>query len=155
MTDLVFTSARKLARLIRLRKLSATELMRAFIAQVERVNPKVNAIVTFLPEEALKAARALDRRRGRGASPGPLAGLPIAYKDMIVTRGIRTTFGSPIYADNIPGEDHVIVERLKAAGAITLGKTNTPEFAAGSQTFNPVFGTTRNPWDLEKTCGGS
>jgi len=141
--------------MLRARKLSAAELMRAFIAQVERVNPKVNAIVTFLPEEALKAARALDRRRARGASPGPLAGLPIAYKDMIVTRGIRTTFGSPIYADNVPGEDHVIVERLKGAGAITLGKTNTPEFAAGSQTFNPVFGTTRNPWDLDKTCGGS
>ena len=74
---------------------------------------------------------------------------------MIVTKGIRTTFGSPIYADNVPDDDHVIVERLKAAGVITLGKTNTPEFAAGSQTFNPVFGTTRNPWDLDKTCGGS
>jgi amidase len=84
-----------------------------------------------------------------------LAGLPIAYKDMIATKGIRTTYGSPIYKDNVPVEDHVIVERLKAAGAITLGKTNTPEFAAGSQTFNPVFGTTRNPWDLDKTSGGS
>ena len=155
MTDLAFLPARKLARLLRLRKLSAAELMRAFIAQVERVNPTVNAIVTFLPEQALKDAKAVDRSRARGASPGPLAGLPIAYKDMIVTRGIRTTFGSPIYADNVPAEDHAIVERLKAAGAITLGKTNTPEFAAGSQTFNPVFGTTRNPWDLDKTCGGS
>ncbi len=155
MTDLAFLPARKLARLLRLRKLSAAELMRAFIARVERVNPTVNAIVTFLPEQALKDAKAVDRRRARGASPGPLEGLPIAYKDMIVTRGIRTTFGSPIYADHVPSEDHAIVERLKAAGAITLGKTNTPEFAAGSQTFNPVFGTTRNPWDLDKTCGGS
>jgi amidase len=155
MTDLVFTPARRLARLLRARKLSAAELMRAFIAQVERVNPKVNAIVTFLPAEALKQAKAVDRRRMSGAALGPLAGLPIAYKDMIVTRGIRTTFGSPIYADNVPDQDHAIVERLKAAGAITLGKTNTPEFAAGSQTFNPVFGTTRNPWDLGKTCGGS
>jgi amidase len=84
-----------------------------------------------------------------------MAGLPIAYKDMIVTKGIRTTFGSPIYANHVPAEDHAIVERLRAAGVITLGKTNTPEFAAGSQTFNPVFGTTRNPWDLTKTCGGS
>jgi amidase len=155
---MVFEPARKLARLLRTRKLSAAELMKAYIAQVERVNPAVNAIVTFRPEEALAEAKKLDARRARArtaGSFGPLAGLPIAYKDMIVTRGIRTTFGSPIYADNVPTEDHVIVERLKAAGAITLGKTNTPEFAAGSQTFNPIFGATRNPYDLSKTCGGS
>jgi amidase len=155
MTDLVFLPARKLSRLLRNRKLSSVELVRAFIAQVERVNPKVNAIVTFLPDEALREAKRIDQRRMRGADLGPLAGLPNAYKDMIVTKGIRTTFGSPIYADNVPAEDHAIVERLKAAGVITLGKTNTPEFAAGSQTFNPVFGATRNPWDLDKTCGGS
>ena len=146
--DLVFMGARKLARLVRTRKLSATELVKAFIARIEAVNPKVNAIVTFVPDDALKAARRVDRS-------APMAGLPIAYKDMIVTKGIRTTFGSPIYAANVPKEDHAIVERLKAAGVITLGKTNTPEFAAGSQTFNPVFGTTRNPWDVTKTCGGS
>jgi amidase len=150
--ELVFQSAKKLARLIRSRKLSAHEVMEAYIAQIERVNSKVNAIVTFLPEQALKQARALDRRSAR---PGPLAGLPIAYKDLVVTRGIRTTFGSQIYADNVPAEDHVLVERLKAAGAITLGKTNTPEFGAGSQTFNKVFGATLNPYDLDKTCGGS
>jgi len=147
-TDLVYMPARKLARLIRARKLSATELVKAYIARIEAVNPKVNAIVTFLPGEALKAARRVDRS-------GAMSGLPIAYKDMIVTKGIRTTFGSPIYANHVPAQDHAIVERLKAAGVITLGKTNTPEFAAGSQTFNPVFGTTRNPWDLTKTCGGS
>jgi amidase len=152
MTDIVFQSAKKLARQIRSRKLSALEVMKAYVAQVERVNPAVNAIVTFLPEQALKQARALDRR---GARPGPLAGLPIAYKDLVVTKGIRTTFGSPIYADNVPDEDHVLVERLTAAGAITLGKTNTPEFGAGSQTFNKVFGATLNPYDLDKTCGGS
>src|SRR5687768_13225796 len=110
-----FVSARTLSRLLRERKLSAVELLRAYIAQIERVNPKVNAIVTFRPEEALEEARAVDSRRARGAKPGPFAGLPIAYKDMIGTKGIRTTFGSPIYADNVPSEDHALVERLKAA----------------------------------------
>jgi amidase len=157
--DLVFTPARTLARLLRTRRLSHAELLKAFIAQIERVNPKVNAIVTFLPEEALAQAKQLDRRAARASAgsgrDGILAGLPIAYKDVIATKGIRTTFGSPIYADSVPNEDHVLVERLKAAGAITLGKTNTPEFAAGSQTFNPVFGATLNPYDLDKTCGGS
>ena len=152
MTDLCFTSARKLARLIRARKLSATEVMRAFIAQVERVNPKVNAIVTFLPEQALKEAKALDRKKG---PKPPLAGLPIAYKDLVQTRGIRTTLGSLVHKDNVPAEDALLVERLKAAGAITLGKTNTPEFGAGSNTFNKVFGATRNPYDPSKTSDGS
>jgi amidase len=147
-TELVFMPARKLARLVRGGKLSATELMKAFIARIEAVNPKVNAIVTFLPEEALKAARRVDRAR-------PMAGLPIAYKDMIVTKGIRTTFGSPIYKDFMPAEDSLLVERLRRAGAIVVGKTNTPEFGAGSQTFNPVFGATLNPHDRTKTCGGS
>jgi amidase len=151
-TELCYTGARKLARMIRTRKVSATEVMRAFIARIERVNPKVNAIVTFLPDEALKKARSLDRAR---SPQGPLAGLPIAHKDIVPTKGIRTTFGSPIYAKHVPGEDHVIVERLRAAGAILVGKTNTPEFAVGAQTFNPVFGKTRNPYDLTKTSGGS
>jgi len=151
MNELCFTPARKLVRLLQARKISATELMQAFIAQIERVNPKVNAIVTFLPEQALKAAKALDRKRQKTL----FGGLPIAYKDNVQTKGIRTTFGSPIFEKNIPGENHVIVERLSAAGAITLGTTNLPEFAAGSQTFNAVFGATRNPYDLSKTCGGS
>jgi len=157
MTDLCFTGARRLARLIRTRKLSASELMRATIAQIERVNPKVNAIVTFLPERALAQAKSLDRRlaRPRTAALGPLAGLPIAYKDLLATKGIRTTKGSPIYADHVPDADAALVERISAAGAITIGKTNTPEFGAGSQTFNAVFGATRNPYDLTKTCGGS
>jgi amidase len=152
MDELVYTGARKLAQMLRTRKVSATEVMRAFIAQVERVNPKVNAIVTFVPEQALKAAKALDRRQG---NRGPLAGLPIAYKDLVSTAGIRTTRGSPVYADNVPGQDDLLPQRLKAAGAITLGKTNTPEFGAGSQTFNAVFGATLNPYDTSKTCGGS
>ena len=152
MTEICFTPARKLAQLIRNRKLSATEVMRAFIAQIETVNPKVNAIVTFIPELALKKAKELDRKK---APAGPLAGLPIAYKDNVPTRGIRTTFGSPVYRDNVPKEDHLIVERLSAAGAITIGKTNLPEFAAGSHTFNAVFGATLNPYDLTKSAGGS
>ena len=153
MKDLVFQPATALARLLRARKLSATELTRAFIAQVERVNPKVNALVTFLPELALKQAKALDRRK---PEPGkPLWGLPIAYKDVVPTKGIRTTYGSPVYRDHIPAEDHLVVERLAAAGVVTLGKTNTPEFAAGSQTFNAVFGPTLNPYDTSRTCGGS
>src|SRR4051794_17609524 len=125
--------------------------MRAFIAQIERVNPKVNAIVTFLPEVALKAAKEMDRKK----SKPPLAGLPIAYKDLVATKGIRTTQGSKVYEKAVPTENHAIVDRLSQAGAITLGKTNTPEFGAGSQTFNAVFGATKNPYDLTKTCGGS
>ena len=151
--DLCFTPASRLARLIRTRRLSATELTKAFIAQIERVNPKVNAIVTFLPELALKQAKALDRKKP--SAEKTLRGLPIAYKDVVPTKDIRTTYGSPVYRDHVPAEDHLIVERLSAAGAITIGKTNTPEFAAGSQTFNAVFGATLNPYDLSRTCGGS
>jgi amidase len=147
-TDLCFTPARKLARLIQARKLSATEVVKAFIAQIERVNPKVNAIVTFVPEAALKAAKSADRK-------SRYAGLPIAYKDLMPTKGIRTTFGSLVFDKNVPSEDGALVQRLSAAGVVTLGKTNTPEFGAGSQTFNKVFGATKNPYDLTKTCGGS
>ena len=152
MSELCFTPARKLAQMLRARKLSVTEVMQAFIAQIERLNPKVNAIVTFLPEQALADARKLDRKKKNDSL---LAGLPIAYKDNVPTRGIRTTFGSPIFRNNVPAENHVIVDRLGAAGAITLGKTNLPEFAAGSQTFNALFGATRNPYDPSKTAGGS
>jgi amidase len=150
--ELCFKPARTLARLLRARKISATEVMRAFIAQIERVNPKVNAIVTFLPEEGLKAAKALDKKKDFSR---PFAGLPIAIKDVIPTKGVRTTWGSLVYKDHVPTEDHIMAERLKAAGGILIGKTNTPEFGAGSQTFNEVFGATRNPYDLSKTCGGS
>ncbi len=140
--------------MLRTRKVSATEVMKAFIAQVERVNPKVNAIVTFVPELALAAAKRFDSRK-KSPQRGVFAGLPIAYKDLIPTKGIRTTFGSKVYENKIPEENHLLVDRLSQAGAITLGKTNTPEFGAGSQTFNAVFGATRNPYDPSKTCGGS
>ena len=152
MSELCFKPARELARLIAARKLSAVELVRAFIARIERVNARLNAIVTFVPEHALAAAKALDRSR---ASKGALAGLPIAYKDLLPTKGVRTTFGSLLYRDHVPAQNHLLVDRLSAAGAILIGKTNTPEFGAGSQTYNKVFGATRNPYDLSKTCGGS
>jgi amidase len=153
--DLCFLSATELARRIRDRELSAREVMEAHLAQIERVNPKVNAIVTLLPEQAMEQAAAADEKLARGEDVGPLHGLPVAHKDLVTTKGIRTTFGSPIYRDFIPQEDALIVERLRAAGAITIGKTNTPEFGAGSQTFNEVFGATLNPYDTTKTCGGS
>lgn len=148
-------SAVEMARLIRNRQLSAREALAEHLKQIERVNPKVNAIVTLVPEMAERAAARADDMQARGGKLGPLHGLPVAHKDLRLTRGIRTTFGSPLYRDYIPTENDLIVDRLQAAGAIALGKTNTPEFGAGSQTFNTVFGATRNPWDLTKTCGGS
>ena len=150
MTDICFTPARKLAQLIRSRKLSATEVMKAFIAQIERVNPKVNAIVTFLPEAALAAAKKFDRNF-KANKAKPLAGLPIAYKDLVATKGIRTTLGlAGLHGQRAAGGSRSSSSASTAAGAITLGKTNPPEFAAGSHTFNLVFGATRNPYDLEQ-----
>ena len=154
-SELCFLTATELARRIRARDVSVTDVVQAHLAQIERVNPKVNAIVTLTAERALAEARAKDAALARGEAAGPLFGLPVAHKDLVPTKGIRTTFGSPIYRDYIPEQDALLVERLRAAGAITIGKTNTPEFGAGSQTFNEVFGRTLNPYDLTKTCGGS
>lgn len=153
--ELCFMTAQELARRIRSRDLSAAEVMEAHLRQIERVNPVVNAIPTLLPERGMESARAADAALARGDDVGPLHGLPIAHKDLVPTKGIRTTMGSPIYADNVPTEDALIVERLRNAGALTIGKTNTPEFGAGSQTFNPVFGATLNPYHTGHTCGGS
>lgn len=153
--ELCFLPATELARRIRAKDVSAQEVMTAHLAQIDRVNPQVNAIVTLLPEEAMQRARAADDALAHGSAIGPLHGLPIAHKDLALTKGVRTTFGSPIYKDFIPDQDALIVERLHAAGALMLGKTNTPEFGAGSQTYNEVFGVTLNPYDLSKTCGGS
>jgi amidase len=153
--DICFFTAMELARLIRAKELSAREVMEAHLARIEDVNPQVNAIVTLLPEQAMKQARAADEALARGKEVGPLHGLPVAHKDLALTRGVRTTFGSLIFRDFIPDEDALIVERLKGAGAISVGKTNTPEFGAGSQTYNEVFGETLNPYDPRKTCGGS
>ena len=154
-SDVCFMTAVELATLIRKKKISAREVMDAHLKQIERVNPKVNAIVTLVAEKARENARKADEMQARGATLGPLHGLPVAHKDLVETAGIRTTFGSPIFKDNVPTEDAILVERIRDAGAIAIGKTNTPEFGAGSQTFNTVFGSTKNPYDLTKTCGGS
>jgi amidase len=153
--EICFLTACELARRLRARELSAREATAAHLAQIERLNPRVNAVVTPVPERALAAAARADETLARGEEVGPLHGLPVAHKDLALTAGIRTTFGSPILRDFVPNEDALIVERLRRAGAITVGKTNTPEFGAGSQTYNEVFGPTLNPYDLTKTCGGS
>ena len=153
---LVFRPARQLAAELASRELSAVEVMRAFLGQIERINPRVNAIVTLRPgEELLAEAAAADRKLAAGETVGPLHGLPIAIKDLSLTRGLRTTFGSTLYRNFVPTSDDLYVERVRRAGAIVIGKTNTPEFGAGSQTFNALFGATRNPYDVTKTCGGS
>ena len=152
--DLNFADAHVLIEMLREREVSAVEVMRSFLAQIARLNPIVHAIPTVLPEEdLLEAARAADRAIARGHAVGALHGLPLAIKDLTLTRGIRTTFGSRIYRDFVPTTDDLYVERFRRAGAILIGKTNTPEFGAGSQTFNALFGATRNPYDLAKTCG--
>ncbi|MSQ20299.1 MAG: amidase [Betaproteobacteria bacterium] len=153
--SLCFLDAVELARLIRAGEVSAWEVMHAHLAQIERVNPAVNAVVTLVADRALAWAREADDRRAHRVPLGPLHGLPVAHKDLVQTQGIRTTMGSLVFKDFIPDEDQLIVTRLRDAGAITIGKTNTPEFGAGSQTFNKVFGATRNPYDLSRTCGGS
>lgn len=154
--EFCFMPATKLAQGIQNKHFSAREVMEAHLAQTERVNPTVNAIITRTsPEEALKLADRSDLLLAQGESTGPLHGLPIAHKDTEETAGMRTTLGSPIYKDNIPARDTLLVTRIKQAGALTIGKTNVPEFAAGSQTFNPIFGATLNPYDTSKTCGGS
>src|SRR5258708_27136497 len=154
--EICFMRATDLAAMIRDKRLSAREVMDAHLRQIERVNPKVNAIVTLVDEDQLMAqARAADEIIATGKSLGPLHGLPVAVKDLTETKGIRTTYGSPLYLDFVPEHDALVVERMTNAGAIVVGKTNTPEFGMGSQTFNPVFGAKLNPYDVTKTCGGS
>ena len=153
--DLYETPAVDLARMLRSRQLSARELLTAFLDRIDRINPEINAIVTLAAEEALAAAGAADDAAAGGGELGPLHGLPIAIKDLAETAGLRTTFGSPVFAANVPQRDSAYVVNLRRAGAIVLGTTNTPEFGAGSQTFNPIFGTTRNPYDRVLTPGGS
>lgn len=151
----VFLDANQMLGAIRSRQISCRELMLSHLTQIERVNPTLNAIVTLDADRALNEADAIDRALMLGEDVGALGGLPVAIKDTTATAGLRTTMGSPIFRDCVPANDALIVERLRAAGAIVIGKTNVPEFAAGSQTFNTIFGVTRNPYDLKQTCGGS
>ncbi|MDP9473229.1 MAG: amidase family protein, partial [Chloroflexota bacterium] len=154
--ELCFATATELAGRIRRRDVSAREVMAAHLAQIGRVNPQINAIVSRLDDErALALADDADRRLAAGEAVGPLHGLPIAFKDLDDAVGFPTTQGSPIFADYRPSRDSLLVERLRNAGALGIGKTNVPEFGLGSHTFNPVFGATRNPYDPTKTPGGS
>jgi amidase len=154
--NICFMSARELAELIRRRDVSAGEAMQAFLGQIERLNPKINAIVAKLDDrECLALADSADERLAQGAGRGALHGLPFAFKDLDPAVGFPMTRGSPIFRDFIPSEDSVLVERLKRAGVIPIGKTNVSEFGMGSHSYNEVYGTTLNPYDLTKTAGGS
>src|SRR5882672_4698229 len=153
--DITRLSAVELARLIRTRKLSPVEVTQAHLAAIERVNPAVNAFCTVVPEKALAWARQAEAAVKKRGKLGPLHGVPVAIKDLTVTADIRTTFGSTLFRDHVPTEDAEVVRKLKAAGAIVLGKTNTPEFGAGANTVNKVFGATRNPWNAALSASGS
>lgn len=154
-TSLCDRSATELVALLAAREISAREVLEDHLERIDATNPAVNAIVTLSPERAVADAARADQTAAGGATLGPLHGLPIAHKDLVATAGIRTTAGSPIFADAVPDADDLLAERCRAAGAVLVGKTNTPEFGTGSQTFNEVFGVTRNPYDLSRTCGGS
>lgn len=149
-------SGHDLVTLLESGSVSSEEVMKSFLERIERVNPAVNALVSLRqPDQCLADARRIDGLRSAGKPVGPLQGLPIAIKDLATTAGIRTTMGSLLYADNFPAKDSPMVARLRAAGAIVVGKSNTPEFGLGSHTVNRVFGPTRNPWDPERSAGGS
>lgn len=153
--DIFYMNATQMAAEIRVGHLSSRDLMQAHLERIDAVNPKVNAIITLHAEQAMAAAAAADEVQARKEPLGPLHGIPVAHKDLLATKGMRTTFGSKVHENFIPTRSALIVERQQQAGAISIGKTNTPEFGAGSQTFNALFGATRNPYDLSKTCGGS
>lgn len=155
MNELCDKTAVEQRALIDAREISALELLEAHLEQIDSVNPSVNAIITLTPDIAKAAARRVDEALAKNEHAGILAGLPTAHKDLAQTAGIRTTFGSQLFADFVPRENAAIVQRQIDAGAVTVGKTNVPEWGAGSQTFNTVFGATANPYDLNKTCGGS
>ena len=154
--ELCYLGLREVAALLQRRELSAREFMQAQLAQIARWNPRVNAIVAKLPdEECLALADAADARISKGHMPGELHGIPWAFKDLEPAVGFPWTRGSPIFRNDRPSSDSILVERLRAAGVLPIGKTNTPEFGMGSQTFNPLYGITRNPFDVTKTAGGS
>jgi amidase len=153
--DLCFRPATELAGMLRAREISARELLDAHLDRIERLDPSVNAVVTLDVDGARAAADAADAALAAGEDVGPLHGLPVAHKDTHATGGMRTTWGSPLHTDTVPLRDELIVARYKAAGAVRVGKTNVPEFAAGSHTFNTVFGATHNPYRHGLSAGGS
>jgi len=154
--ELVELDANALSRAIKSKRVSCVEVMNAYLDQVDRLNPRVNAIVSLLPrQDLLEQARTRDAQLARGDHLGWMHGFPHAIKDLEPTRGIRTTMGSPLFKNFVPPADSIMVERIRSAGGIIIGKTNVPEFGLGSQTYNPVFGTTLNAYDQSKTCGGS
>jgi aspartyl-tRNA(Asn)/glutamyl-tRNA(Gln) amidotransferase subunit A len=153
--DLCFASAIELAALVREKKVSPVEVTEAFLARIERVNPRLNAYVTLTADLAREAAKRAEAAVMAGAALGPLHGVPFSVKDLVFTAGVRTTAGSQVFRNFVPDADSLVVARLKAAGGIMLGKTNTPEFGYKGTTENLVFGETRNPWALDKTPGGS
>ena len=155
MNELCAKTAVELRNLIDEKKISAVELLDVHLEQIALTNPSLNAIVTLVPDHAQQMAAKIDHQIAKGENPGLLAGLPMAHKDLVQTKGIRTTFGSRLFEDFVPKENALVVQRLINAGGITVGKTNVPEWGAGSQTFNDVFGETKNPFDLTRTCGGS
>jgi amidase len=155
-TDVCFMSARELSALIQARTLSARDVMTAHLRQIERLNPTLNAIVAKLPDaECLALADEADRQAAKGGTLRPLHGLPVAFKDLEPAVGFPWTRGSPIYQFDMPSEDSIVVERLRKAGALPIGKTNVPEFGMGSHTYNKVYGTTLNPYDTTRSAGGS
>jgi len=151
----VYSSARAMVAAVAAKEISARELLDLHLARIAAVNPRVNAVVSLDEERARAGAAEADERQARGEPLGPLHGLPHAFKDTHEVAGWRTTFGSPLRADYVPKRDDLVAERIRAAGVVTIGKTNVPEWAAGSHTFNPIFGTTRNPYDLTRSAGGS
>src|ERR1700736_1703347 len=155
MAELHWMSAFDLAGMIRRRELKPSELVAASLSRIEALNPKFNAFCALRAEEAMAEARALDEKIARREETGPLAGLPLGVKDLEGVAGMATTFGSVPFKNNIAKEDSIQVARLKAAGAIVVGKTNTPEFGFMAFTKNLLFGVSRNPWRLERTPGGS
>ncbi|MEW2019024.1 amidase [Rhodococcus sp. NPDC076796] len=155
MADVHYWTAREQAAAIKNRDISAEELVSAHLSRIEEWNPSINAIVTLDRDHALELARKADAHTMSGEPLGPLHGLPIAHKDTLDTAGMRTTYGSPIFADHVPSRSQLVVERTQSAGAISIGKTNVPELGLGSHTVNPVFGATRNPYDRSRSAGGS
>ncbi|MYM18532.1 amidase [Brevibacterium sp. 5221] len=153
--ELAWLSLRELSALLTAGELSATQTVSAHVERVARLNPALNAVVTWEPETALASARAVDDARAAGVPLGPLAGVPMTHKDTHEVAGMRTTWGSPIRAHHVSERDCLVVARLRAAGVIATGKTNVPEFAAGAHTFNPLFGTTVNPYDPTRSAAGS